>query len=255
MNIYETWWRNCSSNHKLQFSCRLITDYRIWSLYWRKMTLHFPSFISSFSKYSYFAPVTCHILCRRYLWSAPYCHIYYMIILGEKSYYFNVLLAELASEWDKEYIHLKVITFPLTEEKKMLFHKHIRLGFCFLRFWGISFCLLGWGICNMQYFHFMYEKTIDFSALPKISLSLWYERVSSYLLNTSHVYFTRWSGEVSLAPACLSFIFQLIYRFSRNSFDQMTCGAKWDQRVLWSVLRVRRPNSCSFCCQGPAACW
>lgn len=98
--------------------------------------------------------------------------------------------------------------------------------------------------------------TIDFSALAKISFTLWYERASIYRvkdktpLNTSHVYFTRSLEEVSLAPSCFSFIFQIIYGFSWNSFDQMCCVAKW---IFWSVLRERSPNSCPHYCEAPSA--
>lgn len=52
-------------------------------------------------------------------------------------------------------------------------------------------------------------------------------RVDWNFLNTSHVYFTRWLKRVSLAPARLSFAFQLVYGFSRNSFDH----------VLWNQVQ------------------
>jgi len=56
-----------SSDHKLLFTCRLTTVYRIWRLYWRKITPHFLCFLGSFLKHAQFSSIRRQILGWRYL--------------------------------------------------------------------------------------------------------------------------------------------------------------------------------------------
>ena len=82
-------------------------------------------------------------------WSAPNCLTYHVIIL-EKSCNFNMLSAKLASEWDKEYINLNVVTtFPIIEKKVTAIFMNMLGCFCWL---------LGCVFCNTQYFDFLHER-------------------------------------------------------------------------------------------------
>lgn len=155
-----------------------------------------------------------------------------------------MLSAEQAPEWDKECIHLNAITtFFLTEEKYLLCSSTPWVVFMVCMTVGIFISICSISLSYMRNHRF-------FFIAKKISFYLWYERSSSHrvdwnFLNMSHVYFTRWLKEVSLAPACLSFTSQLVYGFSQNSFDHVL----WNQ--VWSEMsQSHKPRLLlSPCCQ------